>query len=155
MQTPPDASPATPTPAGLPRRLAAAVYDALLVAALCVIPASVVIAVRGGGPVPPGDPLLQVLLIITVGAFFIGFWTWGGQTPGMRTWRLRVERDSGQALRPGRTLLRFAAAVPSIALFGAGIWWALIDSQRRTWPDLLARTRVVVLPSKPSARAQQ
>ncbi len=148
MKVPPDASPATPVTAGLPRRLAAAVYDALLVAALCVIPTSIVIAVRGGGPIPPGDPLLRILLITTIGTFFVGFWVYGGQTLGMRAWRLRIERESGQALRPGRALLRFAAAIPSIALFGIGIWWALIDARRRTWPDCIARTRVIVLPKK-------
>lgn len=96
-----------PVNAGLLRRLAAATYDTLLVIALFVIPTLGVMALRGGKPVPPGSGLLQILLIITAGLFFIGFWVYGGQTLGMRAWRLRIEDHAGNALTIRHGLVRF------------------------------------------------
>ena len=137
---------AKPAYAGLPRRLAAATYDTLLIIALFVIPTSAVMALRAGEPVPPGSPLLQGLLLATAGLFFIGFWIHGGQTLGMRAWRLRVEDCSGNPLTLPRALVRFIVSIPSIAVFGLGILWLLFDPQKCTLPDRLAGTRVVVLP---------
>lgn len=153
MPTPPDESPtANPQHAGLLRRLAAVTYDTLLIVALLVIPTSVVMALRGGEPVPPGNILLQILLLTTAGVFFVGFWIRGGQTLGMRAWRLRVEDNAGNKLTLRHALIRFFAAIPSVAVFGLGIFWLLVDPQRRTLPDRLAGTRVVVVP-KPEKTA--
>ena len=135
-----------PIHAGLLRRLAAATYDALLIVALFVIPTSLVMALRGGEPIPPGSALLQVLLITTAGVFFIGFWMHGGQTLGMRAWRLHIEDYQGNTLTLWRGLVRFIAAIPSIAIFGIGILWLLVDAHKQTLPDRLAGTRVIVVP---------
>jgi len=147
MSTTRDESPVTNTAhAGLLRRLAAATYDALLIFALFVIPTSAVMALRGGEPVPPGSALFQALLITTAGIFFIGFWTHGGQTLGMRAWRLRIEDRTGNVLTLRRGLVRFIAAIPAITVFGFGILWLLFDPDKQTLPDRLAGTRVVVIP---------
>jgi len=136
-------------PSGLLRRLAAALYDALLVTALFVIPTSLVMGFRGGDPVPPGDPVLQVLLLTTTATFFVWFWTHGGQTLGMRAWRLRVERHTGEPVDFGTGLLRFLVGIVSLAALGLGYAWVLVDSERRAWHDIAAGTRVVVLQKKP------
>lgn len=69
-------------PAGLLRRVAAAVYDALLVAALCMLTTFCVIAFRGGEPIGPGNLLYQLSLLATAAIFFIGFWVRGGPDTG-------------------------------------------------------------------------
>ena len=76
-------------PAGLLRRLAAALYDAFVVAALFMLATFVVIAFRGGEPVNPGNLLFQLVLIATAITYYAGFWVKGGQTIGMRTWRIK------------------------------------------------------------------
>jgi uncharacterized RDD family membrane protein YckC len=135
-------------PAGLRRRLAAGLYDGLLVLALLVIPTALFMAVRGGRPVPPGDVLYQLLLLATTGTFFVWFWTHGGQTLGMRAWRLRVERQTGEPLTTKIALVRFLAMLASIAALGLGLLWVLVDRNRRAWHDLAAGTRVVLVPRK-------
>jgi uncharacterized RDD family membrane protein YckC len=132
-------------PAGLLRRLAAGVYDGLLVLALLLIPTSVVMAIRGGAPVPPGDVWFQLLLLATAGAFFTWFWTHGGQTLGMRAWRLRVETAAGQTLTARTALLRFGVGIVSLAAFGLGVLWIVVDPGKCAWHDRAAGTRVVVL----------
>lgn len=137
-------------PAGLLRRLAAAVYDAVLVLALLMLATLLMIVARGGAPTGPGNTLLQVVLVITAAAFYVSFWTHGGQTLGMNAWRLRVEMQSGASLSAGTALVRFIAALVSLACFGLGFLWQLVDRHKLTWHDRIAGTRVVVLPKKKS-----
>ena len=138
-------------PAGLFRRLAAAVYDALLVLALCMLTTLCVIAFRRGEFINPGNLLFQLSLLTTAAVFFIGFWVYGGQTLGMRAWRLRVVQHSGEAIDWKNGLVRFAAGILSIIPAGLGLFWVAIDPQHLAWHDRLSKTRVIVLP-KPSKR---
>ncbi len=103
---------------------------------------------RGGESIPPGSPLFQLLLFATAGAFFIWFWTHGGQTLGMRSWQLRVERQCGQSLSYRDALVRFLVGIVSIAAAGLGLLWILIDPDKLAWHDRAAGTRVVVLPKQ-------
>jgi uncharacterized RDD family membrane protein YckC len=138
-------------PAGLLRRVAAAVYDALLVTALCMLTTFCVIAFRGGEPIGPGNLLYQLSLLATAAIFFIGFWVRGGQTLGMRAWRLRVEQHSGAALDWKIGLIRFVAGLLSIIPAGLGLLWLIVDPQHLAWHDRISKTRVVVVP-KPRKR---
>jgi uncharacterized RDD family membrane protein YckC len=132
--------------AGVLRRLAAGCYDALLLGALWMAATLVVVAVRGGQPVPAGEPGYQLLLIAIAALFFITSWLRGGQTLGMRAWRLRVERESGEALDSRAGILRFLGGLLSVATGGIGLLWLWVDRDELTWHDRLAGTRVIVLP---------
>lgn len=134
--------------AGVCRRLAALVYDALLLGALWMLATLLVVAAHGGTPIAPGNLPYQLLLVLTAATFFIGFWLANGQTLGMRAWRLRVERSNGEPLDLRTGIVRFAAGLLSLATLGLGLLWLLIDRDRLTLHDRLAHTRVVVLPGK-------
>ena len=72
---------------GLLRRLAAIMYDTLLVVAVLFMVTVPFIAVRGGEPVEIGDNTwYRIALVIVIYAFFIGFWTRSGRTLGMQSW---------------------------------------------------------------------
>lgn len=137
-------------PAGLARRLAALVYDALLLAGVLLIFTVVIWVARGGREVPPGTLWFQAALVGVAGVFLAWFWTHGGQTVGMLAWKLRVVRRDGAPLGWPDAGLRFAAALISLAPFGLGYLWALVDRGGCTLHDRLSRTRVV----RVSARAQ-
>ncbi len=64
----------------------------------------------------------------------------------MRAWRLRVERESGEALDARAGILRFLGGLLSVATGGIGLLWLWVDRDELTWHDRLAGTRVVVLP---------
>jgi uncharacterized RDD family membrane protein YckC len=126
------------------RRLAALCYDALLLAALAASFTLLVLAVRLGRAVPPGTWWYPLCLLAIFGAFFSGFWAHGGQTLGMRAWRIRVVRDDdGGALTWPRAAARFASGVVAAAPAGLGLWWSLLDERKRGWHDRWTRTRVV------------
>ena len=133
------------TSAGVFRRVAAGCYDGLLLGALWMSVTLVIVAVRGGEPVPTGSPAYQLLLLVLAGLFFITSWLRGGQTLGMRAWRLRVERRSGEPLDIATGVRRFLAGLLSVLSGGLGLLWLWVDRDKLTWHDRLAGTRVVVL----------
>lgn len=130
-------------PAGILRRLAALAYDLLLLAALLFVFTLVVHALRGGREVEPGTVWFQLCLVAIIVVFFAGFWVHGGQTLGMKAWRLRVISRDGERIGWPTALARTGAGLLSIAAAGLGLWWAAFDPERRTWHDRLCGTRVV------------
>jgi uncharacterized RDD family membrane protein YckC len=135
-------------PAAVWRRLAAFCYDALLLAAIVVCFTLLVLAVRLGTAVPPGSWWFPSCLLAIAMAFFCGFWVHGGQTLGMRAWRIRVVCEDGGALTWRRAALRFAAALVAALPAGLGMWWSIFDARKRGWHDRWTRTRVVRAPNK-------
>jgi uncharacterized RDD family membrane protein YckC len=150
-----------PTPpaverAGLLRRLGAMLYDGLLLLAVLMVATALFLPLTGGEAVDPArNPVLEwvyraVLLLLIVG-FFGFFWTRRGQTLGMASWRLRVEREDGGLLTWTDTLRRLGWGLLSLLPCGLGFVWVLVDPQQRAWHDRLSGTRVVVLPKRLSA----
>jgi uncharacterized RDD family membrane protein YckC len=146
----------TPSPStcALPRRLAAICYDALLLGALLLVLTAAVLAARDGTAIPPGTWWFRVVLVGTWVLFFSGFWRYGGQTLGMRAWKIRVVRDDGAPLLWSDALLRFGAAWLSSLPAGLGFWWSLADSERRCWHDRLSRTHLRFEPQGPGDLAR-
>ena len=75
----------TPQNSSLVRRLAAILYDTLLIAAVLFLATLPFIALRGGEPVEPGNLLYQATLVFVTFAFFVGFWSRKGRTLGMQS----------------------------------------------------------------------
>ena len=126
------------------RRLAAFCYDLLLVVALLLSFTALVVAVRWGASVPPEETWwFPPALLAVIVAFYSGFWAPGGQTLGMRAWRIRVVRDDGGALSLPRAGARFALGVVAAAPAGLGLWWSFLDESKRGWHDRWTGTRVV------------
>lgn len=133
-------------PAPLWRRLVAAIYDGLLLIALWMCGTLLDAVVRDVFSIPSHHLSLQILLYLIGLAFFGWFWVHGGQTLGMRVWRLKVRRSDGATLRWPIAAVRYTAAYFSWGAAGLGLLWCLIDSRRRSLHDLAAGTEVVVLP---------
>ena len=139
----------TPTPcfpAPLWRRLAAALYDGLLLAALWMVAAMLDALVRGIAGLPYNVHVLRAWLFLVGFAFCGWFWTHGGQTLGMRAWRLHLRRSDGQPVGWVTALSRYAFAWLAWLPAGAGVLLSAIDPQQRSWHDRLSGTAVILLP---------
>ncbi|MGQ0620636.1 MAG: RDD family protein [Panacagrimonas sp.] len=164
-------------PAPLWRRLLAGVYDGLLLLGLWLAAAVLEFLIRDR---LLGLPLVELWMksyFFLIGfAFFGWFWTHGGQTLGMRAWRLSVRRLDGSALRWPVAALRFgvmlltwaAALMPLIMLIPAyarapraqdlvmicvlflvcALTLMLVESRRRAPCDWVSGTEVVQRPRK-------
>jgi uncharacterized RDD family membrane protein YckC len=128
------------------RRLAAMLYDTLLVAALLALATLPFIAVRGGEYVEPGTLAHQLVLALVIYAFFVGFWAWRGRTLGMQSWGLQLETEDGAKPGLARATLRFLAAALSWIPLGLGFLWQLVDKDKLAWHDRLSGTRLVHYP---------
>ncbi len=121
------------------------VYDALLVVALLMAAAALLVVPYGDG-IPSGTLWFQFYLLIVCWAYFAVCWRMGGQTVGMKAWRIRLLTDDGGKIGWSSSALRFLAAALSAAPAGLGYIWSLFEPQRRTWHDLISSTRLVVEP---------
>ena len=137
-----------PLPAGFFRRLAAMVYDTLLVAAILISTITLMVVLTN---TPVAGPNVLGLLLLESFAFFAYFWIFRGQTLGMLAWRLSIVTGSGYRMTFSQALLRYAGALISFAAFGLGYLWILIDAQKRSWPDLISDSRVLFTPTSRSA----
>jgi uncharacterized RDD family membrane protein YckC len=84
-------------------------------------------------------------------AYFAGFWSTAGQTPGMRLMHLRVVDGSGSAPGLGRSLVRVMGLGFAILLLFTGFLPVLIDGRRRALQDFLASTTVIYAEDAPQA----
>jgi uncharacterized RDD family membrane protein YckC len=161
-------NPATNTDVICPlwRRWIALVYDLVAVLAIVMV-VGLVCQLATGGRLITVDTQVHIawwyrpLQALVVAAYFIVSWLRGGQTLGMRPWRIRVTNGMGAALSTRQALIRaFVAALPLLLLllapvFGikAALWavaaaaavWlatALLIPRRRTVYDLAAGTEM-------------
>lgn len=128
------------------RRLAAIFYDSWLVAALWLLGATADTFIRAGlGVGTEGYHLpLQLYILLAPMGFFGWFWIHGGQTLGMRAWRLKLLSSDGTTPDLRQSLIRYAGALLSCLAFGLGYLWILFDRDGLAWHDRLSRTRLVL-----------
>jgi uncharacterized RDD family membrane protein YckC len=156
----PGSAEAGATGVGLWRRLAAMAYDAVLLAGVLVLASALVTLPLGIGL---GREAADVLFrspwfrwpfflywLAVLAGFHLWFWTHGGQTLGMKTWRIRVVRTDGSPLGLRDAAARYGAAVLSWLPLGMGFWWVLVDPARLAWHDRLSGTRLVRVAASPA-----
>ena len=135
--------------AGLLRRLGAMLYDGCLLAGVMIVAATPLPFFQSAAD---GSfwvrTLIQIYLILVCFLFFGWFWTHGGQTLGMRAWRLQLRRIDGQNLAWSTAVVRFLGALLSWLALGLGFFWVALDPQNRAWHDRLSKSIVVVLPRR-------
>lgn len=148
------------------RRLIALVYDLLAVLAIVMVVGYVCQRVTGGTLISSDGQAhiawwYQPLQALVVSAYFVVSWLRGGQTLGMRPWRIRVTSRDGGRPTPAQALTRLLVAAmpllllalaPSMGVRGAlwavaigwGIWFGLaaFDPRRRAIHDIAARTEL-------------
>jgi len=124
---------------GISRRIGAFAYDLILLIALLILAAGIVMPFTKGA-VAAGNIFFQIYIFLVIFLFFGWFWTHGGQTLGMRAWKIRVELNTGKNLNWSQAGLRFILAIMT---FGIGLLWCLWDEKHRSFYDLLAKTQVI------------
>jgi uncharacterized RDD family membrane protein YckC len=161
-------------PAPIWRRCGAAVYDGLLLLGLWMVALVLDTVVRDLFGLERNWAALRAYLFVVGLGFFGWSWTHGGQTLGLRAWRLRVQRADGGALRWLDAALRYAVLLPcwaialtpallqlprladrpqsatisavTLILTAVTVLWMRLDARRRGPQDWLSRTETVLVP---------
>ena len=141
-----------PSPA-LPRRLAALVYDSILILPLIMFSTALAMAVLGktGGSMnlqALDANLVRALALISIVGFYCGFWLIKGQTLGRQAWRIRLRSYRSESVSLRQVLLRCLGALVSLLPAGAGFWWCLFDRNNRYWHDYWSGTELELLPKR-------
>lgn len=138
-------------PAPLWRRLAAMLYDSLLlIACYMLISFLYTSAVSLTFDKTPDQlsaltlqlTLFPILFFSTLG-FFSFFWMKYGRTLGMQTWKLRLINNTPNPVSFSQCTLRICTAILSIACCGLGYLWMLWDKQQRTWQDRASKSSII------------
>jgi len=124
------------------RQLAAFIYDIFPILGILLVTSLIIILVRKGAEVEPNTLWFQLLLSAEVFLYYTYSWKNGGQTLGMRAWKIKIQ-PNGHDSSWWLLSIRFFAGVLSTACLGLGIWWQYIDVKNRSWMDLVSQSRVV------------
>jgi uncharacterized RDD family membrane protein YckC len=133
---------------GLVRRLLAIIYDLFLLLALLFLATSAVMLFNQGNAIVPGHPLYAfyvICLLIISFCFYGWFWTHGGQTLGMKTWKMKLQQNNGRPVTWPLAFIRYMTAVISLSAAGLGFFWSLFNPQRRTWHDIASNCVLIDL----------
>ena len=105
--------------ASLFRRLAALVYDGLLLFAVSMLAGFLIVPFTSSVELSEQNasqnifnPLMLAYYLAVYYFFFGWFWTHGGQTLGMRAWRTRLVTKQGNVLNWQQAFLRFLVSLP-------------------------------------------
>lgn len=129
---------------GIVRRFASMAYESLLllgVLSVAFLIPHLALGMAFGIALPGWVLVCHVFIVL--GAYFIWYWSHGGQTLAMQTWKIALTTPSGLQPSFSRLALRYVLAWPSLLCLGIGLLWALIDRDRQFLHDRLAGTRIV------------
>lgn len=127
-------------------RVLALLYDLFPAFALWFLVAAIFVALRGDAITGGAWGLAEfVVLWLVTGAYAVASWWRGGQTLGMRPWRLRVVAADGTPADLRALGMRYAVGSVSLLAAGLGFLWALVDRDRLTWHDRVSGTRMARL----------
>jgi len=136
--------------AGFGRRLAALLYDALLLAALLMTFTGGALFFTHGAAVVPATAgawiyLYRLGLLAVIAGYYLLNWLRSGQTLGMRAWHIRAVTDLGRPLAFKTAALRMIYGVLAWTPAALGVLWLYVDPDHIAIHDRLSRTRVVHL----------
>lgn len=127
------------------KRIAAGIYDLLVVIALWFGTAAAALAMTRGN-LDSAHPAFRVALLAVLLSYFALSWLRGGQSIGARAWRLRVETSTGDLLKARQAWVRAVIMCVGALPLGLGTMIAWFDPARRSVQDRLSDSRVVRWP---------
>lgn len=127
-------------------RLLALLYDFFPMLGIWFLIAVAALALHGGEAIRSNTlagGLEFIVLLAVTGLYATISWRRGGQTIGMKPWRLYVTDVHGRTASWKQLWLRYAVGIVSLACAGAGFWWAWIDRDGLAWHDRASGTRMI------------
>ncbi len=120
-------------------------YDAVLLLAILFLATAIALPFNGGNAFTADQYLYHAWLLLVSFLFYTWFWTHGGQTLGLKSWKMVVLTESHQPVHWRQASLRFFSALLSWACLGLGFLWILIDLEKQAWHDKLSGTQLYLI----------
>lgn len=163
----------------LVKRLLASFYDGILIFATAFFAIALTLPFTKGEIDPNKNIYMSLYLFAVIYIFYGWFWTHGGQTLGMRSWKQRLISNNGNAVNWQQTLIRVVTGLPAWGLFliGCILWmvpdkteltgmfamiprwlyaltgfvWVLSDNRNNNWRDKLSGTHIIIVEKEQAA----
>ena len=123
--------------------LAACVYELLLLLALWMLCTWAFISLFGEATTGNRRYMLQFLLWVITGAYFVFCWHKSGQTLATKTWKIKLVNLQNNSLSLSQAIVRYGLASALILACGLGVFWMLVDKERLFLQDRLLKTRFI------------
>ncbi|MFK7858889.1 MAG: RDD family protein [Granulosicoccus sp.] len=120
------------------RRIAAFLYDCLLLIAIYFVITAAVIPLNDGEAIQHWS--YKLFLVMVAFLFFDWFWRHGGQTLGMRAWRIRLEGTEHEKITFKQSIHRYLLG---LIAFGFTLFFMFLNSTQQALHDKLSKTRIV------------
>lgn len=118
-------------------------YELLTIVAIIFVSTGLFLIIAGDASHGVKRLFLQLFLWLVVGAYFIRCWIKTGQTLAMQAWKLRLIDEQSQLLTMQQAIVRYLLASLSMAFFGMGFLWAIVDKKKQFLHDRLLKYKVV------------
>ena len=161
---------------GLARRLAAFVYEGVLLFGVTMLTGLLYAGLTQQRHALQGKAGLQAFMFVVLGIYFVWFWSRGGQTVAMQAWNIRLVMADGRPVSQARALMRYLLAwlwfMPALAtafwadLQGPGAATTLLLAgvltyaaltrlrpDRQFWHDAVCGTRLIDWRPAPKAKS--
>ena len=130
---------------GFFRHLAIITYDALLLLALLFLAVALALPFNQGEAYTSSQYFFPLYLLTVSFIYYGWFWTHGGQTLGMKTWKVKLQTLDQQPITWLGALKRFLLAIISCGCVGLGFLWKFFSKENYTWHDYLSKTALFFL----------
>jgi len=130
------------------RLLAVMMYDSMLLVSVLLVAAAVAVALNGGEAIGANNPFFFVYLLGVAFIFYGWFWTHGGQTLGMRAWRIYLISGQNTGINWQQAFLRFMVGLFSWLPLGLGYWWLWLSPDKLSWHDIASGSYLVYSPKE-------
>jgi uncharacterized RDD family membrane protein YckC len=140
--------------ARLPRILGAIFYDLIIIFAIIFVAAQWFPLIPESFQNAPTMTLFKQLYMLGISFLYFAYsWKRGGQTIGMKSWRVKLlqnehpqKESQVQPVRWRQCTIRYLVAIISWLAFGLGFVWIIFSPQHKSWHDMASGTRLVVIP---------
>lgn len=158
------------------KRLLATFYDSFLVLATIFIAVALTLPFTKGEVAAEKNIFMTLYILVVIYLFYGWFWTHGGQTLGMRSWKQKLVSNDGNNVNWKQTFIRFITGLPAWCVFiiGISLWalpdkfklaegfisipawlfittgfiWVLLDIRNNNWRDKLSGTKIIIADNK-------
>ena len=125
------------------RRLLIILYDSMLLVSIYFLLTLALLPITKGQAISSGNIFYVIYLLLIAYVYFGWQWTHGGQTLGMRTWKVKLISDSRNSIGWKKATIRFGLSILSWLLLGGGFLWALFNKDHKTLHDQFSATRLI------------
>lgn len=128
------------------RIFGAILYDIMIVLGMVFLTGAIAVgvnkAITGNDDITKGLWIFQLSIVLVVYSYYAFFWLKGGQTVGMKAWKLILQPYNDKPLSAQKAAIRLFTSWLSISLFGLGYFWRFTNNNKLTWHDLASQTKI-------------